>query len=137
MRYLAPGEIPQYEASGQERLDRLAAFLDTVQPGRLTFTRWYGEGRGCAVGLAAAMDPWFQAQGLRLEHDESLKDCRPVFRGAKEWQAVTAFFGVSFDDARWMFGRASYSSATRMHPRIVASRVREHLAKAKRELVVA
>ena len=91
MRYVAPGDIPRYEASGQERLSHLVAFLETVQPGRLTFTRWFGDGRGCAVGLAAAFDPWFQAQGLRLEQDESLKDCRPVFRGCERLAGCRGF----------------------------------------------
>ena len=135
MRYAAPGNIPRYAATGRERLERLVAFLDDVRPGRLTFTRWFGDGRGCAVGLAAAYDPWFQAQGFRLERDESLKSCRPVFGDAKDWHAVTSFFDVSFDDARLLFGRAGYPSATRLHPRLVAERVREHLAHASVALV--
>ncbi len=135
MRYTAPGDIRRYEADGRERLDRLAAFLDEVQPGRLTFTRWFGDGRGCAVGLAAAYDPWFQAQGLRLESDDSLRECRPVFDGAKDWQAVSKFFDISFDDARWLFGRSGYEAAIRLHPRLVAERVRGYLARASQELV--
>ncbi len=135
MRYVAPGSIPRYAATGRERLERLVAFLDDVRPGQLTFTRWFGDGRGCAIGLAAAYDPWFQAQGFRLERDESLKSCRPVFGDAKDWHAVTSFFDVSFDDARLLFGRAGYPSATRLHPRLVAERVREHLAHASVTLV--
>lgn len=135
MRYVAPGNIPRYAATGRERLERLAAFLDDVQPGRLTFTRWFGDGRGCAVGLAAAYDPWLQAQGLRMERDENLRDCRPVFGEAKDWHAVTSFFDVSFDDARLLFGRAGYPSATQLHPRLVAGRVREYLARTNVELV--
>ncbi len=135
MRYLPPGNIPRYAASGRERLERLVVFLGDVQPGRLTFTRWFGDGRGCAVGLAAAYDPWFQAQGLRLERDECLKDCRPAFGDAKDWHAVTKFFDISFDDARLLFGRAGYVAATRLHPRLVAERVLEHLACTSTELV--
>lgn len=135
MRYRAPENIPRYAASGRERLEHLALYLEAVQPGRLTFTRWFGDGRGCAVGLAAAYDPWFQAQGLRLERDESLKDCRPVFGDVKDWHAVTKFFDISFDDARLLFGRGGYTAATRLHPRLVAERVREHLARASAELV--
>ena len=129
MQYRRQSEIPRYQASGQERLERLAAFLEAVPPGLLTFTRWYGDGRGCAVGLAAAADPWFKAQGLRLESDVNMKECRPAYRQATDWQAVTSFFEIAFDDARLLFGRAGYPAATGLHPRVVADRVRGYLAR--------
>ena len=135
MRYVAPGSIPRYAATGRERLERLIAYLEDVHPGRLTFTRWFSDGRGCSVGLAAAYDPWFQAQGLRLARDENLKDCRPVFGDAMDWHAVTTFFEISFDDARLLFGRAGYPAATRLHPRLVIERVRGHLAQVSEKLV--
>ncbi len=129
MQYRAPSDIPRYEASGRERLERLAAFLDTVPAGLLTFTRWYGDGRGCAIGLAAATDPWLKAQGLRLERDLCPKDCRPAYGEANDWHAVTSFFDIAFDDARLLFGRAGYPAATRLHPRVVAQRIRAYLAR--------
>jgi len=71
--------LKSYQASPEERLEHLAAFLSTLPNGSLTFSRWYGQRGGCAVGLAAARSPWFQAQGLRLENIDSMKDCHPVF----------------------------------------------------------
>ena len=80
MKYQHPQDLPGFEASARERLERLAQFAETIAPEILTFTKWYGHGKGCAVGLAAATDPWFQAQGLGLRHNENLKECQPIYR---------------------------------------------------------
>ena len=53
MKYDPRLSTQRHVASGHERLAYLAAFLDTVAPDRVTFSRWYGSGKGCAVGLAA------------------------------------------------------------------------------------
>ena len=66
MKQQRRADIQQFRASGRDRLIRLADFLENVPAGMLTFTRWYGDGHGCAVCLAAAQDPWFQAQELTL-----------------------------------------------------------------------
>ena len=64
MEYRAAREIPTHLASGAERLSRLAAFLDGLQPEELTLTRGYGDGIDCAVCLATALDPWFKADAV-------------------------------------------------------------------------
>jgi hypothetical protein len=61
MQYISRADIPRYRASGRERLAHLAAFLDDVPAGMLTCTRWFGHGRGCAIGLAASESVWMQA----------------------------------------------------------------------------
>ena len=48
MDYRPPQNIPQFVASGSERLEQLAAFVEGLPAGKLTFARWYGHGRGCA-----------------------------------------------------------------------------------------
>ena len=128
MEHRSPGEIRTYVAPGSERLERLASILDTLPPERLTFSRWYGDGKGCAIGLAATIDPWFQAQGLRLEHDHSLKDCHPVYDGATDWSAAASFFELSHKELRDLFDQTGYDGEMRPHPQRVASRIRKLLA---------
>jgi len=74
---------------------------------RLTFTRWYGEGKGCAVGLAAALNPWFQAQGLRLAQDHTGKICWPVYDGQSDRAAISSrTSGTAW--SRWSGSSASW-----------------------------
>ena len=127
MELKQPGKISQYRAPGRVRLEALANFIETLPPGKLSFARWYGQGRGCAVGLAAAYEPWFLSQGLRLEREESLKDCRPSFAGLSDWDAVAAFFEISPAEARQLFDRAGYSGEIHPTPRQVADKIRCHL----------
>ena len=137
MKYRRRRDIPTYDASGFERLERLASFLDDLSADALTFCCWYSQGKGCAVGLAAAMNPWFKAQGLRLESAESLKECRPVYRSHSDWQAVAAFFALSNEDARALFDRGGYDGQVRPHPRQVARKIRNHLRVAELDMIPA
>ena len=122
-------QVGSYRASGAQRLAQLAAFVEALPPGKLTFGQWYAQGRGCAVGLVAAHDPWFQAQGLRLQGVGSPGDCRPTYGGAGDWAAVTAFFELSPAEARQLFDRLGYEGELRPSPRRVAERIRQHLVR--------
>ena len=124
MKYGANRSVGGYTASGAERLEYLATFLDSVSPDRLTFSRWYGTGKGCAVGLAATQEARIQAQGLSLAHEDSLKECRPVYAGKSDWEAVTTFFGISHEEATSLFTPAGYGGDLRPHPQRVAERIR-------------
>jgi hypothetical protein len=128
MEYRAPREIPTTLASGRERLSRLAAFLDGLAPEKLTLTRWYGDGIGCAVGLAAALDPWFKAQGVRLVDQDDFKQCRPVYQDKTDWRAVASFFQIGINEAAHLFGRRSYAKQAQPHPSRMAARIRAYLA---------
>ena len=103
----------------------------------LTFTRWYGDSRGCAIGLAATYDPWFQAQGLTLVDDGTLKECHPVFEDRSEWPAVATFFEISLGEALELFTAGGYGGVMRPPAGEVAAKVREHLAKSKAAMVAA
>lgn len=137
MDYRRPHEIASYRASGHERLEQLAEFLECLSPEQLTFARWYGQGKGCAVGLAAAMHPWFQAQGLRLEQRESLKDCHPVYSRSTDWRAISAFFEISNRQAQQLFHQTGYDGELRPHPERIARKVRGILAADLRQRVPA
>jgi len=137
MKHMRRTDIPQFHASGRDRLARLAEFLENLPTGMLTFTRWYGDGHGCAIGLAAAHDPWFQAQGLTLVDDGKLKECHPAFEEHSEWPAVAQFFGISLAEALDLFTAGGYGGIMRPPAREVAGKVRAYLAHAKADMVAA
>ena len=127
MEHRARHDIPVHEAAGQERLLELAAFLDELPADRLTFTCWYARGKGCAVGLAAAQNPWFQAQGLHLESDYGKGGYWPAYGGRTDRAAVSEFFGISLADVRELFDSHGYQGAREPHPKRVASKIRGFL----------
>ncbi len=137
MKHMRRADIPQFRASGRDRLIRLADFLDQVPAGMLTFTRWYGDSRGCAIGLAAAHDPWFQAQGLTLVGDGTLKECRPVFEHHSEWPAVAHFFEIALSDALDIFTAGGYGGKLRPPACDVAVKLRAYLAETAAEVAAA
>lgn len=128
MKHRSPRHVPSFRAAPRERLAELARFLDTVPPDSLTFSWWYGEGKGCAVALAAATDPWFRAQGLALAAEDRLRECHPVFEDATEWRALARFFDLRLDELRRLFDRSGYDGNVRPHPSEVAAKIRAHLA---------
>lgn len=131
MRYITrEGASPlQYRASGRERLEALARFVEALPADRVTLRCWFSNGRGCAVGLAAT-DPWFQAQGLRLENVAQIARCHPVYLGRSDWDAVAAFFGLSVEQCRSLFAAEAYCCDRQALPRLMADRIRIHLAAA-------
>lgn len=128
MELRQPDRIPCYQASARERLERLARFVECLLPGQVTFAHWYDQGRGCAVGMAAARDPYFLAQGLRLESSGSLKDCRPSYDERSDWAAVAAFFDLSISEARSLFDRSGYDGDMTPDPSRIAQKIRNHLS---------
>lgn len=130
MKYITRQEAIriQHQASGPERLATLATFLETLPPNRLTLGFWFKDGRGCAVGLAAAMEPWFQAQGLRLKDIDRPVLCHPVYQDRSDWDAVAAFFGLSFEHCRELFSAAAYKGMLRPSPSVMVGRIRRYLA---------
>lgn len=121
-------DIVQYQASGRERLVELAAFLEELPADRLTFTRWYGQGKGCAVGLAAATNPWFQAQGLRLKQDAKSRTSWPEFAGESDRVAVSHFFGLSLAEMRDLLDPVGYDGDLEPHPKAVAQKIRQFVS---------
>lgn len=122
MKYKIPKEISTYRASGAERLEKLANFLDGVPRSKFSFVSW----RTCAVGLAAITEPWFQAQGLTLEPDDRENDWRPCYEGRTDWMAVSLFFGIGVGEARRLLDPSGYGGNLRPHPREVAAKIRAY-----------
>lgn len=116
--------VGSHVATGRERLSMLAKFVESLPPERLSLTRWFGFGKGCAVAWATT-DPWFRAQGLRLEGAESLAGCRPEYRQRTDWAAVASFFEITAQEAQLLFGGASGLTPD---PAAMAGRIRCFLA---------
>ena len=131
MRYVTRERASQlqYRATGRERLSALVSFVEALPPDQITLRFWFSDGRGCAVGLAAT-DPWFQAQGLRLENVDQLARCHPVYLGRTDWDAVAAFFELTIDQCRSLFAAEIYRCNPESLPQIMADRIKRHLAPA-------
>lgn len=123
MKYMTPRDIPQYQASGRERLEALAAFVEGLSADWVSFANW----RSCIVGLAAK-DPWFVAQGLSLEYDERVGECRPAYAGRTDWMAVSKFFEIGVDNARQLLDPSGYNGELHPSRSDVAHKLRSHLA---------
>ncbi len=123
MKYMTPRDIPQYQASGRERLEALAAFVEGLSADWVSFANW----RSCIVGLAAK-DPWFVAQGLSLEYDERVGECRPAYAGRTDWMAVSKFFEIGVDNARQLLDPSGYNGELHPSRPDVAHKLRSHLA---------
>ena len=115
--------VDAHVATGRERLSALADFVESLPAERLSLTRWFGFGKGCAVAWAAT-DPWFRAQGLRLQEPDSLAECRPEYRERTDWAAVASFFDISQRDAQMLFGGGA---GLRPDPCALAGRIRSFL----------
>ena len=119
----SPSRVDAHVATGRERLSMLADFVETLPPERLSLTRWFGFGKGCAVAWAAT-DPWFRAQGLRLQEPDSIAGCRPEYRERTDWAAVASFFEITQPEAQMLFGGGS---GLRPNPSALAGRIRSFL----------
>src|SRR5262245_58491680 len=118
-------QVEPHVATGRERLEMLAALVETLPPERLSLARWFGFGKGCAVGWAAT-DPWFRAQGLRLGHSDDLAHCRPEFEHRSDWAAVASFFAITHGEAQRLFTVAG--GVSKPEPSVLARRIRDFIA---------
>ncbi len=123
MKYMTPRDIPQHQASGRERLEALAVFVEGLSADWVSFANW----RSCLVGLAAK-DPWFVAQGLSLEYDERVNECRPAYAGRTDWMAVSKFFEISVENARQLLDPSGYDGELHPSRSDVAHKLRSYLA---------
>lgn len=110
----------------RERLERLEALLRRIakRPRKLGFDlrTWKCGTAACAIGHAA-MDPWFQKQGLILTGTSGDIEW-PAYKRWTEFEAAAAFFGVKDNVAYELFGPAAYEDADLTNPLAVADRIR-------------
>lgn len=132
------------DKEGKKRLLKLADLLHDHSRGRrMTIP---GDGRprfdlsawirdedcgtaACAVG-SAMLSPWFQQRGLRTVRVKAWTGTiinAPAFGRKKEFDAVSAFFGVDIDDAMNLFHPLRYGPEAPT-PKQVAKRIRALVA---------
>ncbi len=140
-------EVPSIDV-GNERLLRLADFLEKLPPERFDYSMGVGEDWGgkqdlscgttaCALGWAATM-PEFRALGMRISR-YGVVTCENYeaegFRASRH--AANAVFGTSVDDFDYLFFAASvkddsdergFSIEPNRDPKYVAEKIRRFVA---------
>jgi hypothetical protein len=135
-------------AIGNNRLIRLAKFLDTLPPERFDYGRFVGDGwegkqdlscgtTACALGWAATM-PEFRALGLRLVANGYGHDFVTNMWNDSAFFAASELFETTLEQARYLFGGdvtlrvelhgLPYQPATSATPRQVADHLRAFVA---------
>lgn len=119
-----------------ERLERIAELLRTVaqtpvneRPQEFDLEKWYCLTSACAIGLAA-LNPWFQKQGLCLQREDKEGPYIPVFGRFEGFEAVEKFFEISNLQSRLLFFPDEYSPCDWGNPLAVARRVESLLLEA-------
>lgn len=83
----------------------------------------------CAVGCAAS-SKWFRNRGLSLRKHEKVGIFQTIFEDGEEihadWSAVEEFFGLSDEQANYLFGQTSYKQGKKSD---VIRRVERFIAK--------
>lgn len=120
------------------RLLRVADLIETVPISRFDMVLWGLKGTGpecgtvgCAIGWAT-QDPWFQKRGLRSR--KTTPSLLPMIYNPKTGRVLTSidagfdavehFFGLSEEDARYLFCALQYE-AERPRPKTVSKRIRD------------
>jgi hypothetical protein len=85
----------------------------------------------CACGFAAQL-PSFNVEGLCIGslYNYPGGDTAIQYKDKYNWAAIKEFFGLTMDEAQWLFSETSYSnrnSSTRTTPEDVAKRIKEFL----------
>jgi hypothetical protein len=113
-----PTRIFKKESIHRDRLLGLCRVLETISDDAFDLRDWARNGScdsvACAVGWAMR-DGWFVDQGL------SRADRSPAYGGLTGWKAVRDFFGLSKDEAFYLFHAGKYQDPNR---RAVMTRIR-------------
>ena len=106
------------------RLLTLAKHLRTVPPDKFDLAYWKCGAAGCAIGHACDI-PSLKYDGLRMEHSGYPFQGEPVFGEQRGWDAVASFFGISRDNAFFLFDEDSYidDDLESTRPEVVADRI--------------
>lgn len=75
----------------------------------------------CAIGEATFI-PAFKKLGLYMDGSS------PAFKEYWQWDAVKAFFGLTYDEANYLFSYMSYAAAAKTTPAQVSTRIRDFAA---------
>lgn len=103
------------------RLLKLAKHLETnVKPERFDMWSWTCGATACALGHACTI-PHFKRNGLHL----CIGDYpTPTYQSRTGFMAGATFFGLSYDQAVYLFDSDRYAARSMRSPKIVARRIR-------------
>ena len=87
--------------TGLQRLAVLADWLETIPPERIEMGAWKCGTSACAVGWGCA-SPALAEEGLRFATRWGSVES-PSYDGRSDWDAVEAFFDLTFDEADFLF----------------------------------
>lgn len=142
-KHVAKGKSVTYQAIGNRRLLKLAAYLRTVPPRRFNYNRWVGDDwegapdlscgtTACALGWATVM-PEFRRLGLKMKEDEGggyvvLGDDTNVWTDPDpSINAAVQVFGLTEDEALLLF-TPGYDEDTAT-PKQVAKKIEKFVAR--------
>ena len=131
---------------GMRRLLKLADYLRKVKKRDFNMSHWSGPPNpwdsgvncgttACAMGYACHI-PSFKRAGLKLvPYPGTLGErgeCYPAFDGANEFDAAAKFFGISHQEASYLFNPMEYCGygsgrVKNITPQIVAKRIRHYV----------
>lgn len=105
-----PENLAFLESTNLEAIARLVVLLEKTPDENFNIGSWTCGTVHCAAGLAAC-DPWFNAQGFRLDEDGDVVLKQPNINygySLHHWQAVTAIFNIGYQEAEWLFSGYEY-----------------------------
>ena len=88
-------------------LQALSEHLRTVAPDLFDLSYWRCGTTACAVGHAVDV-PLIAAQGFTLLKVGYYVNLRPTLGCLKDWEAVQALFGLTFQDCSYLFSHSEY-----------------------------
>lgn len=110
-----------------ENLPQIPSFYNASKPFAFNLTVWRDEcgTSACAVGFAA-MDSWFQQEGLSLMLNV-VRVFTPFYKSSEGSRAVSQFFEIDHGAAVTLFYPEKYRSVQWRDPKAVAQRIREFM----------
>lgn len=103
-----------FEKANLEAIVRLVTILETTPDEKFNIGSWSCGTVYCAVGLAGC-DPWFNSKGLHLDKDGDIAFNPENWKGyypaqQVHWGAIVEMFGISYEEAEWLFSGMEYIS---------------------------
>jgi hypothetical protein len=108
-----------------KRLELLAYYLPSIPENEFNIISW----TRCSIGWAAKV-PEFVKLGFAVY--PGFTTLAPQYKSCLGWNAVEKFFGLTPEDAKYLFSMFEYSSRSRVTPKMVAARIKKFVKGVKR-----
>lgn len=111
-----------------ERLEKLADYLDTVDPAKFDILQWKSDENDCkcAGGFAVEVFEELNWDITKIRYKEDTNSYAPLYDNERGMMAITNFFGLQFDEAMEIFHVNGYWNLTKpVAPKDVVLKIRE------------